>query len=151
MRRIIVTKEIISFSFVDSETELDYIPLDEVDFVREMKDDVDVNLNVDQGEQDYSDGAHLHAFQIATDMEGHNSGRDYYVQVASKDSCDRLSDCLRKSSKAAKKRAEAHTAFRRSQYRVRKVYESKPCQVLVALTISAVKLCTFSRCALGFI
>jgi hypothetical protein len=141
VRRIILTKEIISFSFVGAETEIDYIPLDEVEFIKEMKDDVDVNiLNIDHGEQDASDGAGLHAIQIATDREGHNSGRDYYIQVSSKDSYDRLSAHLRKSSKAAKKRAEAHTAFRRSQYRVRKLYESKPCQVFVALMISAVML-----------
>jgi hypothetical protein len=148
VRRIIITKEIISFSFVDADTEIDFIPLDEVDFVKEMKDDVDVNLlNVDHGDQDGSDTA-LHAIQIATDREGHNSGRDYYIQVSSKDSYDRLSAYLRKSAKAAKKRAEAHTAFRRSQWRVRKVYESKPCQVFVALMISAVNSQTTFWCAL---
>ena len=151
VRRIIITKEIISFSFVGEGTEIDYIPLEEVDFVKEMKDDVDVNIRkVDHGEQDTGDGTRMHAIQIATDREGHNSGRDYYIQVPSKDVYDKLSDHMRKSAKAAKKRAEAQTAFRRSQYKVRKVYESKACQVLVALMISAVSPSSTKtlRCAL---
>ena len=36
-RRVVVTKNIISFAFIGEEHQIDHVPLSEVEFVKEMK------------------------------------------------------------------------------------------------------------------
>ena len=82
----------------------------------------------------------LHALQIATTSEGHNSGRSYYLQASSQEELGRLKFQLQVNAKAARKRAQARTVFRHWQYRVRKIYESPIFQALVALFITGVNI-----------
>ncbi len=134
---MILTKSVISFSFTSEDTELDYIPLAEVRFVMEMRDTADFNtLLSDPGQHDASNG--LHVLQIATEPNGHNSGRAYYVRASSKESCEKLLNQLNRGAKEARKAAEAKNAFRKTQYNVRKVYESQLFQAFTAAMISAV-------------
>ena len=133
-RRVLITKEIISFAFVGEEKELDYVPLCEVEFIKEMKDlAVDVNSISD------ADGTkESFSFQNETIKGGHNSGRPYYIQLRDRESLDQLMALIKKNSKAALKRAQARGTFQRMQYSVRQVYESHPFQIFVAFLIGAV-------------
>ena len=139
-----ITKEVISFAFVKDEMEIDHIPLSEVEFVREM---VDIgerrssitkiqNMNAECTEK--GAGVCAHTLQISTIKDGHNSGRAYYIQIESKEKMDTLLTFLQASSKAARKRLEAQNAFRKTQYRVRKLYESNYSQAFIALLITLV-------------
>ncbi len=103
----------------------------EVDFIKEMKD---IGHSGELGDTSASN----YALQLSTVREGHNSGRAYYLQTQSKEALDILMDCLQKNVKAAKKREEAQNAFRRVQTKVRKFYESKFFQSIIALLIGAV-------------
>ena len=98
--------------------------------------------------------------QIATAKDGHNSGRLYYLQADANEQMEDLKQFIQVfyladlflsweedfwwntefqvNAKAARKRAEARTIFRRWQGRVRKIYESQPFQAIVASFISAV-------------
>jgi hypothetical protein len=134
-----ITKDIISFAYIGNETEIDYIPLAEVRFAKEMRDTADFNqLLSGQGGQQDEDDESMHVVQIATEMDGHNSGRAYYVRAHSKESCLELLQHINVNAKAARRAAEAKNAFRRTQYRVRKIYQSRPFQVIVAIMICAV-------------
>ncbi len=79
-----------------------------------------------------------HALQIRTDTDGYNSGRTYYLQASSDEQCADLVGQLTKQVKVARKKALARTRFQKSQETVRRVYESAPCQALVATLIVAV-------------
>ena len=137
-RRLIATKEIISFSFIEEDKQIDYIPLAEVAFVKEMRDTADFNTVLSaRSDHDNSNQAE-HVLQIATDRDGHNSGRAYYVKALTTEDFNKLLRHLNKSAKVARKAAEAKNAFRRTQYRVRIIYESKPFQAIMALMICAV-------------
>ncbi len=130
-----VTKDIISFAFVGDENQIDYIPLSEIEFVKEMKDIA--NPSDAGGTSDHEDRYRL---QIATVLTGHNSGRAYYLATLSKAGLDDLLAKLTKNAKAARKRAGAKTLFRMLQLKVRKRYESHFIQALMALMIGAVRL-----------
>ena len=136
-RRVIVTRDIISFSFLEEDAQIDYIPLAEVFFVREMRDTADFNTVLsDHGHDEPSQV--LHVLQIATEREGYNSGRAYYVRALSTQACEKLLHHLNKSAKAARRAAEAKNTFRRTQYRLRIVYHSGFFQATMALMICAV-------------
>ena len=60
--------------------------------------------------------------QIATDPQGYNSGRTYYLRTESKSLHDDIMPLLRKYSVAARERAQASTLFQKTQRRVRKVH-----------------------------
>ena len=138
---MIITKEVISFAFVKDELEIDYIPLSEVEFIKEMKDIGDRRSSVGQAlvAAEYSKSSTSHTIQISTTKNGHNSGRAYYIQIESQEKLESLLEFLQTNSKAARKRLEARNLFRMSQYRVRKVYESYPVQCFIALLIAAVR------------
>jgi hypothetical protein len=130
---VVVTKELISFAFVGDENQIDYIPLAEVEFIKEMKDIA--NASDVGGKSDHEDRFRL---QIATILTGYNSGRAYQLSTSSKASLDSLIDHLSKNAKAARKRAGTKTLFRMLQTKVRKRYESQLTQSLMALMIGAV-------------
>ncbi len=129
-----ITKDMISFAFVSDDNQIDYIPLEEIEFVKEMKDIA--NPSDAGGTSDHEDRYRL---QIATVLTGHNSGRAYYLATASKAGLDDLMEKLTKNAKAARKRAGAKTLFRMLQLKVRKRYESNIVQGLMALMIGAVR------------
>ena len=65
-RRVVETKDEISFAFVDgTEGRIDYIPFAEVKYVKEMKEQIS---------DDYDTKHELCILQIATAEDGHNSG-----------------------------------------------------------------------------
>ena len=129
-----LTKDVIAFAFKDSEIEIDYIPLADVDFVSEMKNSVDTNLI----SEDQDDHETLPALQIATTRLGHNSGRAYYVQTNTFEEMAHLQNLLKRLVVLAKQREEASNLFRFWQLRTRKAYESNLMQAFIALVIAAV-------------
>ena len=134
---MVATKEIISFSFLDQETEIDYIPLAEVQYVKEMRDTADFNLPHADNAHDGSSEA-MHVLQIATDPNGHNSGRAYYLRAKSTENYEHILKSINKGAKVARRAAEAKNTFRRVQYKVRKMYESNAFQAVVAIMIGGV-------------
>ena len=133
-RRVVITKECIAFAFVGKDEEVDRIPLDGVDYVK-SGDDVGakMDMELDASMQQY-------ILQVATNPEGHNSGRSYYMRTGSKDVYDEIFPLLTKFSKTARERAQASTHFRRAQLRVRNVYQHIICQSIFALIIIGVSL-----------
>lgn len=115
---------------------MDYVPLCEVEFIKEMKD-----LIVDGAGNnpiDPESGGESFALQIATIRGGYNSGRPYYVQLRDRALLDHLMQLIKRNSKKARKRAQARGTFQRMQYSVREVYESRVFQCFIAILIGAV-------------
>ena len=123
-----ITKEVVSFALVNHENEIDCIPLCEVSCVDEMivtedlsGEDLDRRIaserkftqkntifrNNSKGkfeEEERSDKNRSskligNAFQIATDTDGYNSGRSYYLQAASVSQKQEIVSLLQHSSK----------------------------------------------------
>ena len=132
---MVVTKELLSFAFVGDENQIDYIPLAEIEFIKEMKDIANASATDAGGKADHEDRFRL---QIATVVTGYNSGRAYQLSTSSKASLDALLDHLTKNAKAARKRAGTKTLFRMLQTKVRKRYDSPLTQGIMALMIGAV-------------
>ena len=123
----------ICFAFVGEESQLDHIPLAEVDFVLEMKDSTD--------DDDASKDDKLrHKIQIATLPSGYNSGRTYYISTPSKDQMINLMTKMRSNAKTERKRAEASSLFRKWQLKFRRRYESNLIKGTMALMIAAVSM-----------
>jgi hypothetical protein len=129
-RRIVITKTSICFAFVGEESQIDHVPLSEVDFVMEMKDSTDT--------EEQKEATVRHKMQIATIPTGYNSGRTYYIATHSKDLLDQLISKLKRYAKAERSRAEASNLFRKWQVKVRKRYESNIVQGVMAMMIGAV-------------
>ena len=129
---MVITKECIAFAFVGKDEEVDRIPLDGVDYVK-SGDDVGakMDMELDASMQQY-------ILQVATNPEGHNSGRSYYMRTSSKAVYDDFSLVLGRLTKAARKRAQASTIIQKAQLRVRKVYGRFICQSIFALIILGV-------------
>jgi hypothetical protein len=79
------------------------------------------------------------AFQIATDTNGYNSGRSYYLQTASASQKQEIIAHLKILATSARKKAEVKSLFRKTQDRVRALYISRPFQSGAALLIVAVQ------------
>ncbi len=135
MRRVVITKEEISFAFVGEEAQIDHIPFAEILYIKEMVDAVS-NDQTDEDNMKYS-----HVMQIATRDDGYNSGRIYYLSTESKEALADLISDLAKKAKICRIQAEARTGFQRFQLRVRKRYESRKFQGFMALLI--VMVCLF--------
>ncbi len=134
-KRLILTKDLIAIGRMDddSETLLDAIPLADVDSVREM-------LAMDDAQLEKENGNYLNAFMITTVPDGHNSGRTYYIQTSTSEAYTMLTRRLQANAKQAHKLAEFNTRFSKSQYRLRKIFQSAPFQFLSALLIVVVSL-----------
>ncbi len=85
------------------------------------------------------------AFQIATDTNGYNSGRSYYLQTASANQKQEIIAHLKTLATSARKKAEVKSLFRKTQDRVRAWYISRPFQSGAALLIVAVQSSLFIR------
>ena len=131
-RRVILTKESISFAFIKCIDELDRIPLSEIDYLKAT----DEGVPKTEREQDASDVQFV--LQVATNPAGHNSGRSYYIRTPSKETYDEFLRLLTKYTKTARERAQASTFVQRAQLTVRKLYLSVICQSLVAVIIFGV-------------
>ncbi len=132
MRRVVITKEEISFAFVGEEAQIDHIPFAEITYVKEMTDAAGDDHKDDESRR------FSHAMQIATRDDGFNSGRIYYLSTESKEALDELIADLSKKAKTARVQAEARTNFQKFQLRIRKRYESRKFQGVMALLIIAV-------------
>ena len=137
MRRVVITKEEISFAFVGEEARIDHIPFAEILYIKEMTDAAGDDHNDDESKK------FSHAMQIATRDDGFNSGRIYYLSTESKEALDELISDLEQKAKIARIQAEARTKFQKIQFKVRKRYESRKFQGFMALLIIAVcRLCS---------
>lgn len=81
----------------------------------------------------------MHALQISTVDDGYNSGRSYYFKAQSDELCQEIVSSLQIIAKAARKRAQAWSWFRRAQSKVRRVNDSTPFQLGVAFLIITVR------------
>ncbi len=130
IRRVVITKEEISFAFVGEEAQIDHIPFAEVLYIKEMTEAV--------GDDDAERKKFSHAMQIGTRDDGYNSGRIYSLSAASKKEFDDLLCDLQKKAKIARVQAEARTNFQKFQLKIRKRYETGKFQGVMALLILAV-------------
>jgi hypothetical protein len=143
MRRVVITKEEISFAFVGEEAQIDHIPFAEILYIKEMIEAASNDLD-DEDSMKFS-----HVMQIATRDDGYNSGRIYYLSTGSKEALADLMSDLAKKAKICRVQAEARTGFQKFQLRVRKRYESRKFQGFMALLIVLVsehQLPAMNRC-----
>ncbi len=126
-RRVVVSKDVISFALVDDDTIVDEIPLAQVDTIQDMLDISHPEASDVLSLQDMEKSRRFHhSFQIATIAGGHNSGRSYCLQAASAEQCRTLVRDLRVLAVIARDKAEAKTRFEKSQDRVRAVRRRPP-------------------------
>ena len=119
-RRVIISSESIHFTFQQETTEIDHIPLAEVNGIQEIDhEEVQCDVNEDNGTADK-----YYVVQIGTTAEGYNSGRAYYLRCDSKKAFDELLEQIRQYAKAAKKKAQAHTLFQSAQCKAKKISSS---------------------------
>jgi hypothetical protein len=112
--------------------EIDHIPLSEVINVREMTE-------ASSEESDKNDNKTFsNVMQISTTDDGYNSGRIYYLSTESKALLDELIVELRAKAKRAHTQALSRSWFRQMQRRLRKRYESRQFQGLMAILIAGV-------------
>ena len=131
MRRVVLTRDFISFAREAEDIVVDKIPLSEVETVRDM-------LNSE--EQNVDKGKFSNSLLISTTLDGHNSGRTYYLQAKSKNECCEIVTAVSNMAKKARERAEANSRFAVTQLFVRKFYESKAFQYFAAVLILAVSM-----------
>jgi hypothetical protein len=116
----------------ESETLLDAIPLVDIEAVKEMLAGDEAQLGKDRG-------MFINAFMITTVPGGHNSGRTYYLQTDTTESYSALTRLLVSSVKEARKRAEFNTRFRKTQYILRRFFNSPGFQYFSAFLIILVR------------
>ncbi len=116
----------------ESETLLDKIPLVDIESIRNMLADDNIEL-------ERKSGGFQNSIIITTVPGGHNSGRTYYMQASSPELNEKVSSHLIRISKEAKKRAKFNTRFAKSQYRAKKIYNSLIFQNLSAILIILVR------------
>ena len=131
---MVITKECISFAFVKQNEEIDRVPLADVDYIK-ASDEFGANTDA---EMELS--THHFVLQIATNPNGHNSGRSYYLRTSTKETYDEILPLLQFSVKTASKQAQASTNFQRAQRKVRKIYGHVAIQSLFALIIIGVSV-----------
>eukprot|EP00292_Cryptomonas_paramecium_P009258 CAMPEP_0113682744 /NCGR_PEP_ID=MMETSP0038_2-20120614/12857_1 /TAXON_ID=2898 /ORGANISM="Cryptomonas paramecium" /LENGTH=250 /DNA_ID=CAMNT_0000601895 /DNA_START=112 /DNA_END=861 /DNA_ORIENTATION=- /assembly_acc=CAM_ASM_000170 len=141
-RRVVVTKEVVSFSLIGREDELDQVPLHEIDYVKIWRDRASRKSLPTAVTDPGSDTEHGFSLHIATSKSGHNGGRSYYIRSSTKDERDDLLSSLTRLVASAKKRVAAGTIFRRVQLLVRKFYDSSVFQIIMAALIAGNFGCT---------
>ena len=129
---MVITKDIISFSFIGDEEELDRIPFVDIDFVKDPK-----NASL---EETNASGSFVSSvrIEIVTKLDGYNSGRTYYLKTTNVDTHTSVLKSLIRYSKLAKKNQSS--PFIRAQETARCIYEHNIFQAMVALIILAVSL-----------
>ena len=132
-RRVVITKDCISFAFVGNDEEVDRVPLSGVDFVKVFDENISVENHEIQSQNHF-------CLQVATNPLGYNSGRSYMLRSVSSSSRDEVLVLLSKLSKDAKKRAKAKTGFQKLQLKTKKYYEKDFVQGFIALIIMTVSV-----------
>ena len=140
-RRAIITKDAISFAFDDEEVEIDHIPLAEVSSIMCIKEAeigaMESTRILGRNSEKQFDLQEPHALEIATERDGYNSGRVYYLRFDTREILDHVNETLKSNAKDARRRARAHTGFERAQYRVKKVRHPKSTLDTLALQAEA--------------
>ena len=134
-RRVVITKDCLSFAFVNHHEEVDRIPLSGIEYIKANEEIGAMDIEVESSHEHF-------CLQIATDPDGLNSGRSYYMRTSSQKTYDDLFPTLVKYTKAARKQAQASTLFQRVQVRVRKFYARFICQAIFAMIIIGVSAAT---------
>ena len=124
---MILTKDILAFASIHEDVKIDQIPMVEIESIRVMEDEADVN------------GEAMNSFFIKTMEDGHNTGRDYYLRADTIDLCRGTVKELKRLAKHAKFEADANYRLARSQYAVRRVFESSVVQYTSASLIILVR------------
>jgi hypothetical protein len=119
--------ETIFFAQRGDDVVMDQIPLAEISLIREMQ--------FDEEQPESNQGNEL---MIETHPLGYNSGRTYYLQAESEDSCINLIKTLSAYAAVALEKAQAQSTFALAQRRVDRVYRSSPFQFVFAVLIIAV-------------
>ena len=137
-----LAKECISFAFVNQNEEIDRVPLTDIDYIK---------ASDELGAKSDSDADSLQknfVLQVATNPEGHNSGRSYYLRTWSKEVHDDIFPLLDQLVKYARKRSDGSSQFERAQHKVRQIYGHYICQCIFALIIVGVSWPTTSNFSL---
>ncbi len=134
---MVITKDVVSLAFVNQSDEIDRIPLDQIDFVREFFDTSDEASKALEPEEENIENS-WYIMQIATDVHGYNAGRSYYLRSNSKYTLDNLINLLQKLVAEAKQRTDSRSFFWRAQLKGLNIYNSPAVQSLIALLIAGV-------------
>ena len=133
-RRVVVTKEAIVFAFVGQDREIDRIPLNEIDFIKEFST---FDSSTEQ-QTSFRSRHHSKTLQIATGPDGFNSGRTYYLRTASQEHFEELLQFWTTLVHRAKSDADKRNHLQRLQKGLFWIYHSPPYQTAMALFIAAV-------------
>jgi hypothetical protein len=109
---------------------IDYIPLSEIIGIENVHQDESLKSSTVLFDTIVS---FANALQIQTTPNGHNSGRKYFLQTETETERDQLMHDLRHRVKHASNMLIS--SFRRSQMRVRKIYNSVVVQSIAAFLI----------------
>ncbi len=134
-RRVVFTKNIIAFAYVGDNNMLDYVPLCEICGIDNLDHEVDQRgsstLQLEKAVNA------LHALQIQTVPEGHNSGRKYFLQADTELQRNELMTQLK--SLVDRASTESISSFKRRQMVIKRVYNSNMVQSIAALLIVMVR------------
>ncbi len=119
----------IYFASINDDMVVDKIPLTEVKVVQEMRTVHD---------EDSAKSKHLNELMVETNPEGYNSGRTYYLQADSRESCQEIVRALTQHVGRANERAHAKTVFTHTQRFAGKLYQTPIFQNFFAFLIVAV-------------
>jgi hypothetical protein len=138
---VVVTAEKISFALASDEIEVDFIPLHEITKLEILYSNEVMGGTVDCNGSSQDPKLFDTAFQIVTSLDGHNSGRTYYLRAESRQERQHLLlEGQRLAHEAAHKMGQ-RTRFRLVQDSVRRVYLSNPFKAFAAALIIAVCSC----------
>ena len=133
-RRVVITKDVIALAFEGKEDEVDRIPLEQVEFIKEFSD----NMEGEASEEETAEDRLWYIMQIATIPGGYNAGRSYYLRSNSKFMFDNMITLVSKLTVQAKERADKSSYFWRLQKKVAVFYTHDIFQALVSLLIAGV-------------
>jgi hypothetical protein len=163
-RRFVYSKEVVAFSNPGSDKIVDAIPLFELEETAKMKDDDSDASGVNEkskaeiakSQADHSEhpekGGEVkdkkqgdsnkvkfrHAFQLRTQAEGYNSGRQYIIQARTEEERLKIVSDLTKLSKIANDKFLAKSQFRKTQASTQHPPKQRAWQPTPHLLLSAV-------------
>jgi hypothetical protein len=128
---VVIAKDCVSMAFAGKDDEIDRIPMEQIDFVKDFVDTIDETSKALEETTKEEDGT-WHMMQIATIPGGYNGGRSYYLRSNSSYTIDNLINMIRKLSTKAKEAADSSSYFWRIQRRAAHVYRYEMVQKIAA-------------------
>ena len=126
-RRMVVTKERVSFAIVDNNAELDRIPFVDIEYIKDSKvDGPGAGSGIDKS-----------CIEIGTKLDGYNSGRTYHIRMKENITSSKLVKTLEKYAKDAARTQSSY--LQRLKSKAQYIYESDIVQSGIALIIMAVR------------